>query len=59
VRWPSLPTCSFRGLDAETRQQVMDFVKQEAAGRTLLLITHEEREARFFSDAPVRLACAK
>lgn len=45
----------FRGLDGETRRQVMDFVRQATDGKTLLLITHEETEAHFFSDAPVRL----
>lgn len=46
----------FRGLDGETRGQVMDFVRQATEGKTLLLITHEETEAHFFSDAPVKLA---
>ena len=45
----------FRGLDGETRRQVMDFVRQATDGKTLLLITHEETEAHFFSKSPVRL----
>ncbi|MBQ9736324.1 MAG: ABC transporter ATP-binding protein [Clostridia bacterium] len=40
----------FSGLDDETKAQVMDVVKRALAGKTVLLITHDEAEARFFTE---------
>jgi len=34
----------FKGLDAETKQQVMDYVKEATAGKTVILVTHDEME---------------
>ena len=47
----------FRGLDPDTRRRVMTVVRQAtcAAGRTLLLVTHAEEEAVFFTDRIIRL----
>ena len=47
----------FRGLDPDTRRRVMTVVRQAtcAAGRTLLLVTHAEKEAVFFTDRIIRL----
>jgi len=45
----------FKGLDRETRLNTMAYVKKQAAGRTVLLITHDEQEARFFGGRLVRL----
>lgn len=47
----------FRGLDPDTRRRVMTVVRQatRAAGRTLLLVTHAEEEAVFFTDRIIRL----
>ena len=38
----------FKGLDAETKQTVMQYVKEKVAGKTTFLVTHEEAEADFF-----------
>lgn len=38
----------FRGLDGETKRQVMNTVKEAADRRTLLLVTHDPEEAAFF-----------
>ena len=47
----------FRGLDPDTRRRVMTVVRQAtcAACRTLLLVTHAEEEAVFFTDRIIRL----
>ena len=36
----------FRGLDAQTREQAMELVKNCWRGRLVLLVTHDEQEAR-------------
>ena len=36
----------FRGLDPETREQAMDFVLREWKDRLIILVTHDEEEAR-------------
>ncbi|MCL2350147.1 MAG: ATP-binding cassette domain-containing protein [Defluviitaleaceae bacterium] len=38
----------FKGLDASFKLQVMEMVKSEIAGKTVILITHDEAEAAFF-----------
>lgn len=38
----------FKGLDAATKQIVMQYVKEKVAGRTTFLVTHEQAEADFF-----------
>lgn len=38
----------FKGLDATTKQIVMQYVKEKVAGRTTFLVTHEQAEADFF-----------
>ncbi len=47
----------FRGLDPDTRLRIMEIVRKAtcAAGRTLLLVTHAEDEAAFFTDRILRL----
>ena len=40
----------FKGLDEETKETVMNTVQAMTEGKTLLLITHDEQEARRFSD---------
>lgn len=42
----------FTGLDAETKQRALAFVKEQAQGKTLLLVTHDASESVFF-DAPI------
>ena len=36
----------FTGLDEDTKEEVMRFVKDKCVGKTALLITHDENEAR-------------
>ena len=38
----------FKGLDAATKQIVMQYVKEKAKGRTTFLVTHDQAEADFF-----------
>ena len=38
----------FKGLDAVTKQIVMQYVKEKVAGRTTFLVTHDAAEADFF-----------
>lgn len=39
----------FKGLDEETKLQVMEFVRGSTGNRTFLLVTHDASEADFFS----------
>jgi ABC-type nitrate/sulfonate/bicarbonate transport system ATPase subunit len=39
----------FKGLDSATKEKVMAYVKKCVEGKTVLLITHNSREAEFFS----------
>lgn len=39
----------FKGLDEETKLQVMKFVRENTGNRTFLLVTHDVSEADFFS----------
>ena len=38
----------FKGLDAATKEIVMQYVKEKVEGRTTFLVTHEQAEADFF-----------
>lgn len=38
----------FKGLDADTKEQVMQYVKKKTSGKTVLLVTHDDSEAAFF-----------
>ncbi len=40
----------FKGLDEETKETVLQTVLAETEGKTVLLITHDEEEARRFAD---------
>ena len=40
----------FSALDAETKQTVMALLKQRLVGKTVLFVTHDEREAQSFAD---------
>ncbi len=42
----------FKGLDEGTRDAVIAYVKEAVAGRTVILVTHDEEEAKAL-DAPV------
>lgn len=45
----------FQGLDAETRKKVLDTIRRQCAGRTVICVTHEERDARELGADIVRL----
>ena len=45
----------FIGLDDATKQQTMELFRQRTAGKTVLLVTHEEKEAEFFGSPVLRL----
>ncbi|MGI6250626.1 MAG: ATP-binding cassette domain-containing protein [Anaerolineaceae bacterium] len=38
----------FKGLDVGTKEKVMEYVKREVEGKTVLLITHDNAERQFF-----------
>jgi len=46
----------FTGLDAANKQQVMDYVKEKLQDRSVLLITHNEEEARLLADRVLRMS---
>ena len=39
----------FKGLDADTRLSVMNYVKKMTSGKSVLLVTHDLSEAGFFN----------
>jgi len=41
----------FKGLDADTKMQVMAVTREMIKGRTVLMVTHEEAECEFFHAA--------
>ncbi len=45
----------FKGLDEDTRQQVMDAVLARTRGKTLLLVTHDPEEAAYLGGRIVRM----
>jgi len=40
----------FKGLDLETKKQVMHYVKQATQGKTVILVTHDEMECQAMSN---------
>ena len=48
----------FKGLDADAKCQLMDYVRERCAGRTVLLITHDRSEAEWFDAAVIELGAA-
>lgn len=45
----------FKGLDGETRKTVMEVVRRETQGRTVIAVTHDPEEAAFLSDNIIRM----
>ena len=43
----------FKGLDEETRQKVIAYTARKCQGRTVLFVTHDEREAGLMKAAAV------
>lgn len=40
----------FRGLDVKRKSQTMEYIRKKAAGKTMLLVTHNREEARKMGD---------
>jgi len=40
----------FKGLDVETKQQVMNYVKKATSKKTVIIVTHDELESQMMSD---------
>lgn len=49
----------FRGLDEQTKRKTMRYVKDKIKGKTALIITHDESEAKFFDSNCIDLNQAK
>ncbi|MGI6225117.1 MAG: ATP-binding cassette domain-containing protein [Peptococcales bacterium] len=45
----------FKGLDKETKEKTMTYVKKSIIGKTVLLITHDYQEAQFFGGEKLEL----
>ena len=45
----------FRGLDEDTKAQVMETVRRRSMGKTVLLVTHDESEAKALAKQIVRI----
>ena len=45
----------FKGLDTKTKKQVMVYVKKKTQGKTVILVTHDEKECRTMGDEIVVL----
>ena len=45
----------FKGLDEDTKAAVMDYVRRETAGRTVILVTHDIKEAEELGDSIIRM----
>lgn len=45
----------FTGLDEDTKQTVIDYVKEKTAGKLLLITTHQEEEAAALGGQIVRI----
>ncbi len=46
----------FKGLDGETKEKTMDYVKSSTSGKTVLLVTHDGGEAEFFGNKIIEIA---
>lgn len=45
----------FKGLDEATKLAVMEYFKKATFGKTVILVTHEESEAKFFGENILRM----
>lgn len=46
---------AFKGLDEDTRKAVMEVVRRETAGKTVIAVTHDPEEAQFLSDNIIKM----
>ncbi|MCJ7826852.1 MAG: ATP-binding cassette domain-containing protein [Demequinaceae bacterium] len=49
----------FSGIDADSKADLVDYVRERLRGRTALLITHDSREAKRFGARVVKLAARR
>lgn len=45
----------FKGLDADTKQTVLEYCKEKIAGKTVILVTHDPDECKFLAGEVIRL----
>lgn len=45
----------FEGLDIDTKELTMKYVKEKSLGKTFIMVTHEKAEADFFADKVICL----
>ncbi len=45
----------FKGLDEETKRQVMEYCKEKTAGRTVIFVTHDKEECDLLSDEIINM----
>ena len=45
----------FKGLDRDTKRQVMNVIKRQTDGKTLIIVTHDAEEAEFMGGAVLKL----
>ena len=43
----------FKGLDAETKQKIANYIKKKTIGKTVITVTHDEREAEILGAANI------
>lgn len=46
----------FKGLDGETKQTVVDFVKEKSQGKTVIMVTHDSSEVKQMEAVTIHLA---
>jgi len=49
----------FKGLDLETKKQVMTYVKKITQGKTVILVTHDEIECQVMSDEVINFSVSR
>ena len=49
----------FKGLDADTKEQVMQYVMEYTKGKTLVVVTHDEEECKTLGGALIRMKESK
>ena len=48
----------FKGLDDSTKQNVVQFVKKQIAGRTAIMVTHDEEEVELMGGSLIKMVAA-
>ena len=45
----------FKGLDEDTKQQVMEYCKRKTTGKTVVMVTHDREEAEYLAENIIEL----